>query len=137
MAILRRIFGVILGFVVASAVMMLIEFTNGHLLYPDLGRAAKHIKDAAAMRDLMASAPTGAFVVVLGGWLLGSIAGGWTATRFTRTDSGVPALILGVLLTLAGISNNLMMPPPAWFWVASLAVLLPGSWYGGRCAGSR
>ncbi len=135
MSILRRILGVILGFVVATAVMLLIEFTNGHLLYPGLGQAAKGVKDPARIAEIMASAPTGAFVVVLVGWLLGSIAGGWAATRFTRRDSGAPALILGVLLTLAGISNNLMLPPPAWFWVASLAVLLPGSWYGGRCAG--
>ena len=137
MSVLRRTFGVILGFVVASAVMMLIEFTNGHLLYPGLGQAAKGVKDAARIAEIMASAPTGAFLVVILGWLLGSIAGGWSATRFTRSDSGGPALILGVLLTLAGISNNLMLPPPSWFWVASMLVLLPGSWYGGRCAGSR
>lgn len=135
MSILRRILGVILGFVVASAVMLLLEFTNGHLLYPELGRAAKHVKDAAAMRELMAQAPSGALVVVVVGWLLGSIAGGWAATRYTHRSSTAPALVLGVLLTVAAIGNNLMMPPPLWFWVAGLAVLLPGSWYGARCAG--
>lgn len=46
------------------------------------------------------------------------------------------ALSLGLLLTLAGIANNLMIPPPLWFWVLGLAVMLPGSWYGGRLAGT-
>ncbi len=137
MSILRRIFGVILGFIVASAVMMLVEFTNGHFFYPGLGAAAKQVKDTAQMKALMASAPTGALVVVIVGWLLGSIAGGWAATRIARSESTAPAISLGLLLTLAGISNNLMLPPPTWFWVLSLAVFFPGTWYGARLAGSR
>ncbi len=137
MALLRRIFAVILGFIVASAVMMLIEFTNGHLLYPGLGEAAKRVKDAAQMKALMAQVPMGALLVVILGWLLGSIAGSWATTRLARTESVAPALILGALLTLAGIANNLMMQPPQWFWVASLAVFFPATWYGARLAGSR
>ncbi|HJV89079.1 MAG TPA: hypothetical protein VJ623_02135 [Holophagaceae bacterium] len=137
MSILRRIFGVILGFVVASAVMLLIEFTNGHLLYPEVGAAAKLVKTSAQMKDLMAQVPAGSLGVVIVGWLLGSIAGGWAATRIARSESAGPAISLGVLLLLAGISNNLMMPPPTWFWVLSLAVFFPGAWYGARLAGSR
>ena len=135
MSLLRRAFGVILGFVVASAVMMLIESANGHLFYPGLGQAAKGVKDPARIAEIMAGAPTGALLVVIVGWLLGSLAGGWATTRFTRAQGTGPALVLGGLLTLAGIANNLMLPPPLWFWVAGLAVMLPGSWYGARCAG--
>ncbi|HJW33987.1 MAG TPA: hypothetical protein VJ505_11525 [Holophagaceae bacterium] len=137
MSVLRRVSGVILGFVVASAVMMVVEFTNGHLFYPDLGQAAKAVKDAAQMKALMAQVPVGALLVVMTGWLLGAIAGGWAATRLARAESTAPAFILGGLLILAGITNNLMMPPPLWFWVASLAVFFPGTWYGARLAGSR
>ncbi|HJV23602.1 MAG TPA: hypothetical protein VJ570_12940 [Holophagaceae bacterium] len=137
MSILRRIFGVILGFVVASAVMLLVEFTNGHLFYPEVGAAAKLVTTAAQMKALMAQVPVGSLAVVIVGWLLGSIVGGWAATRIARSESTGPALSLGLLLTLAGISNNLMMPPPTWFWVVSLPVFFPGTWYGARVAGSR
>lgn len=137
MSVLRRILGVILGFVVASAVMMLIEFTNGHLFYPELGRAAQGMKDPTQIAALMAQAPVGALLVVVLAWLLGAIAGGWAATRIARTESSTAALSLGLLLTLAGIANNLMIPPPLWFWVLGLAVMLPGAWYGARLAGSR
>ena len=137
MSVLRRILGVILGFVVASAVMMLIEFTNGHLFYPELSRAAQGMKDPAQIAALMAQAPVGALLVVVLVWLLGAIAGGWSATRIARTESSTPALSLGLLLTLAGIANNLMIPPPLWFWVLGLTVMIPGAWYGARLAGSR
>jgi len=137
MSLLRRLFGVLLGFVVASAVMMLVESTNGHLLYPDLGNAGRQVTDRAQMAALMAQAPVGALLVVAAGWLLGAVAGGWTTTRFIRTGSPGPAFVLGALLTLAGVANHLMMPPPLWFGVLGLAVMLPGSWYGARCAGSR
>lgn len=133
---LRRPFGVLLGFVVASAVMMLVEATNGHLLYPDLGNAARQMTDRAQMAALMGRAPAGALLVVAGGWLLGAMAGGWTTTRFTRADGPGPALVLGALLTLAGVVNHLMMPPPLWFGVLGLGVMLPGAWYGARCAGA-
>jgi hypothetical protein len=44
---------------------------------------------------------------------------------------------LGVLLTLAGVANNLMLPPPLWFWIASLIVLLPAAYLGARLAQAR
>lgn len=45
--------------------------------------------------------------------------------------------MLGVLLTLAGVANNLMVPPPLWFWFASLVVLLPSAYAGARSVSSR
>lgn len=43
-------------------------------------------------------------------------------------------IILGVLLTLAGIANNLMLPPPLWFWIASLVVFIPAAYVDARLA---
>jgi len=44
------------------------------------------------------------------------------------------ALVLGGFLTLAGIANNLMVPPPLWFWIAGLVVLIPAAYAGARLA---
>jgi hypothetical protein len=41
-------------------------------------------------------------------------------------------MVLGVLLTLAGVANNLMLPPPVWFWIATFAVFLPATYIGAR-----
>ena len=44
---------------------------------------------------------------------------------------------LGVLLTLAGSGNNLMLPPPVWFWVVSMLLFIPAACLGARMAPAR
>ena len=135
--VVRSIVAVIVGFVAASAVMLLIESINGHVLYPELGKLAEGMTDKEAIRALMASAPAGALMVVLVGWALGGLLGGLFAAWIGRSAPVAHALVLGGLLTLAGIANNLMLPPPAWFWIASLLVFLPATYVGARLASKR
>lgn len=134
MRILRSVTAVVLGFVAASAVMMLVESLNGRVLYPELAKAAEGVTDREAIRALFAAAPVGALLVVIGGWILGSFAGGWVAARVAGRAGTRHGLVLGLLLTLAGVANNLMLPPPLWFWIAGLVVMLPAAWTGARFA---
>lgn len=134
---LRSIAAVVAGFVAASIVMMIVEGLNGHVLYPELGEAAAGGMDREALRELIAAAPTGALLVVIAGWILGSLAGGWVAARIAARETVRHALVLGVLLTLAGIANNLMIPPPLWFWIAGLVLFLPATYAGARLAPAR
>jgi len=134
MRILRSAAALIAAFVAASLVMMICEMINGKVLYPEMAKAAQGITDRESMRALLAAAPAGAFLVVLAGWVLGSLTGGWLAARMAVRSGVAHGLGLGVLLTLAAVANNLMLPPPLWFWCASLAVLLPSAYTGARCA---
>src|SRR5438876_11614215 len=86
------------------------------------------------VRALLADAPPGALLVVALGWVLGSLAGGFVSTWISQRSPVVHALILGGLLTLAGIANNLMLPPPVWFWVLTVIVFLPATYLGARLA---
>ena len=133
----RSILAVIAGFIAASAVMLVFESINGHVLYPEMGKLAQGMTDKEAIRALMANAPVGAFLVVLVGWALGGLAGGFVAARIGSQAPMAHALVLGGLLTLAGIANNLMLPPPAWFWIVSLVVFLPATYAGARLAPTR
>ena len=133
-SVLRSIGAVVAGFIVASIVMMIIESINGRVLYPELGEAAQGMTDREKIRALVAGAPVGALVVVIIGWVLGGIAGGWSTARLSARATLRHALILGALLTLAGVANNLMIPPPLWFWIASLVVLIPAARFGARLA---
>ena len=133
----RSVLAVIAGFVAASAVMMVIETANGRILYPELGKLAEGVTDREAIRALLASAPLGALLVVLLGWVLGSLAGGFLAAWIGRNAPVAHALVLGGLLTLAGIANNLMLPPPGWFWIPTLLVFLPAAYAGARLAPRR
>lgn len=135
--ILRSTLAVIAGFVVASMLMMLVEFLNGQVLHPELGRAAAGMTDREAIRALLAAAPVTAFLVVLAGWMLGAFAGGWVAARLAPRATLRHGLVLGVILTLAGIANNLMIPPPLWFWVAGLVVFVPAAHAGASLAPRR
>ncbi len=130
MAILKKIAAVLAGFITASIVMMIVESINGRVFYPDLAKAAEGVTDREVIRGIMASAPVGAFLVVLVGWALGGIAGGWTATKIANGTGA----IVGILLTLAGVANNLMLPPPLWFWIAGMLVLFPAACFGARLA---
>ena len=133
---LRSITAVIVGFVVASLVMMIVEFLNGHVFYPGLGKAAEGVMDREVLRALLAKAPIGAMLVVIAGWILGGVTGGWVASKLSPRTAMRSGLVLGALLTLSGVANNLMIPPPAWFWAASLIVLTPAA-YGGVRLGTR
>lgn len=132
--VIKSIVAVVAGFVTASIVMMIVEWFNGNVLYPGLAESAAGVTDRDTIRAIMAAAPVGAFLVVLVGWLLGGLSGGWVTGKIA--DQSIPAhgLALGVLLTLAGVMNNLMLSPPTWFWVASMLVLVPAAYQGARLA---
>jgi pimeloyl-ACP methyl ester carboxylesterase len=128
----RSILAVVAGFVAATIIMMTVESINGRVLYPDLGRQAQGVTDREVVRALMASAPVGALLVVLAGWAIGGLAAGWVAARLAARAPLAHALAVGAVLTLAGIANNLMIPPPLWFWIAGLVVFIPATWTGAR-----
>jgi hypothetical protein len=131
---IRSIAAVVAGFVVASIVMMIVETINGRALYPELGNAAEGMMDPEPIGALMATAPVGALLVVIAGWILGGVAGAWVSARLAAQAKLAHGLVLGALLTLAGVANNLMVPPPLWFWIACLVVLIPATYIGARLA---
>jgi len=134
---LKSISAVVAGFVAASIVMMIVESLNGRVFYPGLAKAAEGVTDREAIRAIFANAPIGAFLVVIAGWAVGSLAGGWLAARIAGRSGITHGVVLGVLLTCAGVANNLMLPPPPWFWGASLIVFLPCAWIGAKRATGR
>ena len=133
---LQSLGSLLAGVVVAGAVMMLLECLNGHVLYPGLAGAAEDVTDPEVVRRIFATAPLGALLVVVAACGLGGLAGGWLTARLARPLHG-PALALAALLTLAGVGNNLMLPPPLWFWIATLIALPAGTLLGARLARPR
>jgi hypothetical protein len=125
----------VVSFVAATAVITLTEAVNGRVLYPELGKLAEGVTDRDAIRQLLAGAPVGALLVVLAGWALGTFVGAWIAAWIGRRAPAAHALAVGGLIALAGIANNLMMPPPLWFWAAGLAVPVAAAYAAARLVG--
>ena len=132
----RKRLAVIVGFIVASAIFMIVEMANSMVMAPP---SPEVMKDPAALREYMANGPVTAYVVVLIGYLLGSFAGGFVATKMGRRwSSGITLpLIVGVLLTLCGLVLFFFMLPgqPIWFVAASLICYIPVTLIGHRFAG--
>jgi hypothetical protein len=117
---LRSVLAIVVGFIAATAIMMLTETANGRVFYPDLAKAAEGVTDREVVRQLLAAAPVGAPLVVLAGWVLGTVIGGFVAAKIASRAPAGHAIAIGVIIALAGVANNLMLPPPVWFWVAGL-----------------
>jgi hypothetical protein len=128
---------VVAGFIAACAVMMFVEFINGRVLYPGLAKQAEGVTDRETIRAIFAAAPTGALLVVVFGWALGGLVGGWVAARLAGRSGVTHGVVVGAVLLLFGVANNLMLPPPLWFWCASLVVLVPAAYIGASLAPSR
>ena len=100
----RKILAVIVAFIVAVAIMMIVEMINSTIIpqpSPDI------MKDPAKLAEYMANGPVRAYVVVLIGYFLASFAGGFIVTKMSRRESPGLTLpiIIGVLLSLGMVAN--------------------------------
>lgn len=117
----RSLLGVLVG-VVVSAVVIAIVQAIGHQVYP----LPKGINpgNMEALKQLMPTMPLGAFFFVLGSYILGTWAGVWTTCRLTRPHPFIHGWITGGILLILGIVNQVILPHPLWFSVASLAIFV-------------
>ena len=130
----RKILAVIVAFIVAVAIIMIVEMLNSLQLAPP---TAEILKDSAKLAEYMANGPARAYIVVLVGYVLASFAGGFIVTKISRqvtTGIALP-IIVGALLGLGMIANIFMLPgQPIWFIVAGLLIFIPVSLLGHRFA---
>jgi len=123
-AMLRKISAVLLGLLAAVATVMLIEWIS-HQIYPpppDLD-----FKNPEQVRQHVATLPLGAFIAILFGWLMGTLAGGVVACQIAREKPAVFASIIGTVMMAATIANLIMIPHPGWFSIAGIVVIAAGT----------
>ena len=127
----RRIGAVVAGLVVAFLIVQAAEMLV-HSLYPPLKGTDMH--NFEAVKKFVAALPKPAFVIVLVGWLLATVAGTFTATRIGRTQ--VCGYVLGALLLAGGIINSIAIPQPMWFSLISFVIYIGGTVVGARLGGA-
>ncbi|MEP6946407.1 MAG: hypothetical protein ABJA02_10850 [Acidobacteriota bacterium] len=130
----RKILAVVVALIVATAIFMIVEMLNSFVLPPP---PTDVLADPAKLREYMANGPAKAYIVVLVGYVIGSFVSGFIVTKMSRqvsADLTLP-LIVGGLLTLAGVSNFIMLPgQPIWFAVLALLTFIPMVLIGNRFA---
>lgn len=125
MKIARGILGVVVGLIVAFALVQAAEMIT-HRLYPFPPGA--DMKDMTTIKKFVATLPMPAFVLVLTGWLAGTLLGTFVAAKIGR--SRIPAYVLGVLLFCAGVANSIIIPQPIWFSALSFVIFIAGPFVG-------
>lgn len=125
---LRNILGTIAGLAVAILVITLVQMVSSSM-YPM--PEGLEMSDQEGFAAYIKTLPTSAFLIVLLGYVLGSIAGGFVSTFVAKTKY-VPALIVGLLLTIASILNSMSIPQPMWVSALSIIVMIPGAYLGAK-----
>jgi hypothetical protein len=114
----------------AMAGMILISFGQQgmQLVYPM--PAGTNINDKVGLGRAIAQMPMGAFVLLLANYCVCSFLAGIIATYVAKRVTGRPAIVVGIVLTLAGVANVVTIPHPLWFSIVSCLVYLPCSYLG-------
>ncbi len=118
----KNILGIILGLAIAMTSFMLFE-TIAHFAYPL--PADVDTDNAESMKNHMANVPTGAFSLVLSGWMVGSLLAGYFARMISKNNSFRNPLIIGCILEAATIFNFILLPHPIWLIIISLLLMIP------------
>jgi hypothetical protein len=130
-ALLRSVAGVFFGACLATGIIILVAQISGRIYPPPPGL---DYGDTEAMKAFMASLPTGAYLMILVAWGLGTFAGAWVCARVAGRAKLAHGLVLATLLLVAGVSNMFVIPHPVWMWPSAFAVFALAGVAGGRLA---
>ena len=133
-----RIGGLILP-VVAGAVAGILLISGGEIMlhhyfpFPPLTDESNAQSVAAAMKQM----PDMAFKLLLLNYIFASFTAGIIATLVAKRTKIIPALVVGIVLTLSAVYNLIMLPHPLWFTLANLMVYMPFTYFGYIVSGKK
>lgn len=126
---MRALFGaiaVVLGVVAGMIVMMLLHMAST-FVYPlpeGVDFMSQEPENQERLMEWFGTLPAGAFLLAIVAHGLGCMFGAAVATLISRRNSLLPAIVVGVFFTIAGIMNLSSVPHPFWFPFLDLPVYL-------------
>jgi hypothetical protein len=95
-----------------------------HHFYPP--PAGISLENKIALSEYIASMPAKAFLLLLTNYAVCSLIAGIVATMVAGRNTKIPAIFVGILISLGAIFNILKMPPqPVWFVALSILLHIP------------
>src|SRR5258706_6087206 len=127
---MRKLLGVVAGVIVALLLIAVLEMI-GTTIYPlpaelELMESA----DSAALAAAMAEVPLPSKILMVAGWLVGTLRGAWLALRIS--DWRRSGWILAALTIAVGLVNIKLLPLPVWMQAGAGAMPLAGGWLAAR-----
>src|SRR5918999_3334847 len=126
----RAILAVVVGCVVSVLVVLGMDAIS-HAVYPP--PAGANVRDPAGMSAIIQQMPTGAFIIIAAGWIIGAGLGSWIATRLSRGKAWAGLVVGAVTLAATGF-NLVTIPHPTWVVLAAVVGIPLATWGGTRAA---
>ena len=123
----RNIISVVIGLATAIITFIIAETINA-LLHPV--PANLDYKDSIAVKAFYESQPLSMWLLVLAGWIIGSLLCGLLIKIITKNDNRKLPIIAGIILTLSAVANFFSLPHPTWFIIIGLIVFIPSTLFG-------
>lgn len=129
----RIILAVAVALLVAFAIIGVAYMLTAYVVPPP---SSEVLKDPAATRHYMMSAPPMSYIMMVIGWIVAAFAAGFVVTKMSRRESpGITLpIVAGGVLTLAAIVVFVMLPHPTWYVIVGLLVFIPFSLFAHRLA---
>jgi hypothetical protein len=123
----RNILSVIVGLATAIITFLIVENINGNL-HPT--PATLDYNDPIAVKAFYENQPLSLSLLVLAGWVIGSLLCGYLIKLISKSDNKKLPIIAGCILTLSAVANFFSLPHPTWFIVVGLLVFIPSTLLG-------
>ncbi|MBL0173410.1 MAG: hypothetical protein IPP90_22515 [Gemmatimonadaceae bacterium] len=132
---MRNLYAVLVGMMLAFALVAVGDSLAGMLFQMPKGLDPYDPATKDAFKAAMAQAPLSAMLVMVAGYFVAGMGGGYLARKLVRTPTMRPSIMVGVLLTAATIANFVMIPSPLVMVVLGVLAPVPGAFAGGRLGG--
>ncbi len=129
MDLLKRIIGITLGIAVGLGFVMVGDYLST-LVHPwpkDLDYTKREV-----IISYMNNLPIAAFLSMLAGYAAGAFLGGMVAALISGRRLSRPSTVVGIVLTIGSVFNQMQIPHPLWFAVVSTLMYIPLAWCGWR-----
>ncbi len=122
---IRDILAALAGIAIAVLIVFIATELN-HTVYPPPPEL--DFSDPDALRPYIATLPIGAFLLLMGGWVVGTFVGSVIAGRIGTAKPWVYPAIVGGLVFTATVANLLAIPHPLWFSITALIGIVASAW---------
>ncbi|MFA6050067.1 MAG: hypothetical protein WC761_02615 [Candidatus Paceibacterota bacterium] len=122
-----KVWPVIAGLLTAFVIMTLFEYINSFFFPLPEGN---NINDIYQLHAFTASLPWTAYILVLLGWIVGAFKAGCVVTYLSKENTYKLSLLTGVILTIFGLFNNLVIGHDVVFNIIALPMFVVFTYLG-------